>query len=1198
MCGDLQFTTQSSLAIVLLQQYTSPLSRWRQMVLQTEADNRRSLQDRSVARYCQGMMLLIDSVQGEGGGDQAVDRQRRSRGRNALPPSDPSTYSPAERRFVDVCQSELDGASSVHLSLFAITKAKLQFLFKAPRAAVETLKLVNVELVQNYPEIVTYLVVQSLAYLALLRQHCEENHAASAHMRAAAAEADDEELELPAPYADWWRRVNQNQLSLSRFSTSNPRDFSCGYLLVRAEMAYSALQAFDCGYALESVAELGEELLPPTEARTLDQSYTKAATKAGQLNNESKQADGGATQNQLGKVMQRKARDDKREADAEEKRNDQATVAKAGTVSSGSSQRTDKQLLAMTVGGSRRKLRTLLSDDPFLRDQLIARIFTVYSSAAALTISSRSSSNYQRDRDTTGSQTSGSAGSQHSGSSHSSHDHRSSRHSSSAHSQHSNSRSGSGHHDDDEEGPGDAVATSDRKTVRASKRNNAKETSRVSNSTRSNASSHASSYSSGSEARHSINDGSSGALRCNDFMEGLTNELVARFQYYGRRPAQAMNFLLTAMRAYTRWNAYKKIAAMQEEFAVQFADAISILTSGLGIKMMGSHMARTGDMGAAGGGGMGMGMGVDAERISRMHRPFVPTIGSAVTAGAATRRVMRVPMGSHAVPEEGMDSDDEQLGAAVHAPSRGGRKQGQLSQFAVQRTVLLDNSNRGPSRPSSSRAEDPDIADDSLMSVGVSHLNASMHTDLAHSSLGAITLTHDHTGMESMMPSQMDDEAMLQQLAASAPRRNRHKPQVRTTVAIPLADMENRSHSRSSGKRSKGKHTSDGGSDGSDVTSVSMSDDSIIGSVGPSDGEPEALDLQTIIRAIQTISREVVLSRLVETLIRMVLHNAGGHSASLLTRRGKLASSGTDESGADSDFDSSARRPSSANGGLLSGTLLDDAVLPASLERPGSADEPQRPAASSSSAEDAAVRAAYEAEAAAEGEWQIGAKLESGDRERLFLHPQYRTSNEAKSTSPVAVSPRGESSVDSSSPSSSPPSLSDYPQSILNFVLHSHKSVILSNAVNDAVFGQDPVIVSRQVRSILCLPLMLRNQLIAVIYIEHRELPAAFTRGRLLCCRLIMQQAAISMETAKLYATLESKVQQRTAQLNQATEIATEANKAKSTFLAKSHNNDTRGRLTEECGPASCCSQSCCCLFAVCFVCFLCVACRTRFVPP
>jgi signal transduction histidine kinase len=75
--------------------------------------------------------------------------------------------------------------------------------------------------------------------------------------------------------------------------------------------------------------------------------------------------------------------------------------------------------------------------------------------------------------------------------------------------------------------------------------------------------------------------------------------------------------------------------------------------------------------------------------------------------------------------------------------------------------------------------------------------------------------------------------------------------------------------------------------------------------------------------------------------------------------------------------------------------------------------------------------------------------------------------------------------------------------------------------------------------------------------LEHPTVPAAFTRDRLLSCRLITQQAAISMETAKLYSTMEARVAQRTAQLHRATQEARDAHKhaehcsqAKSTFLA------------------------------------------------
>jgi hypothetical protein len=117
-----------------------------------------------------------------------------------------------------------------------------------------------------------------------------------------------------------------------------------------------------------------------------------------------------------------------------------------------------------------------------------------------------------------------------------------------------------------------------------------------------------------------------------------------------------------------------------------------------------------------------------------------------------------------------------------------------------------------------------------------------------------------------------------------------------------------------------------------------------------------------------------------------------------------------------------------------------------------------------------------------EGEWQVDARLEA-DSDKLYLHPQYRTERDElsrpASQPPVSdPSPSGSSTASApgcsnSSPSGSAklhdaraldvPSLSDYPQSVLNFVLHSHKSVILSNAVADKIFGSDPLIVQKQV---------------------------------------------------------------------------------------------------------------------------------------
>jgi len=191
-------------------------------------------------------------------------------------------------------------------------------------------------------------------------------------------------------------------------------------------------------------------------------------------------------------------------------------------------------------------------------------------------------------------------------------------------------------------------------------------------------------------------------------------------------------------------------------------------------------------------------------------------------------------------------------------------------------------------------------------------------------------------------------------------------------------------------------------------------------------------------------------------------------------------------------------------------------------------------------------------------DWRIDAMIEF-DQPSMYLHPKYATQELSPVTSPNGTTSTATASnvdhCESSFPSSACPLSSSYPRSILNFVLHSQKSVILADAVNDKVFGSDPCIRTHRPRSILCLPLILRNSLISVLYLEHPSIPAAFTRDRLLCCKLITQQAAISMETALLYSTMEAQVQQRTAQLNAATQQALEANQVKSCKWA---HRDTR----------------------------------------
>ena len=137
-----------------------------------------------------------------------------------------------------------------------------------------------------------------------------------------------------------------------------------------------------------------------------------------------------------------------------------------------------------------------------------------------------------------------------------------------------------------------------------------------------------------------------------------------------------------------------------------------------------------------------------------------------------------------------------------------------------------------------------------------------------------------------------------------------------------------------------------------------------------------------------------------------------------------------------------------------------------------------------------------------------------------------------------------------------PPFAREYPRSVVQYCINSKKSVILGDAVKDSRFGRDAYIASHHIRSILCTPLIHREKLVSVLYLEN-ESAATFTADRLVVCRLLVQQAAISIDNARLYhelartnEALEAKVRQRTAELEEATKLATEANKAKSSFLA------------------------------------------------
>ncbi|MBD2536613.1 AAA family ATPase, partial [Nostoc flagelliforme FACHB-838] len=114
------------------------------------------------------------------------------------------------------------------------------------------------------------------------------------------------------------------------------------------------------------------------------------------------------------------------------------------------------------------------------------------------------------------------------------------------------------------------------------------------------------------------------------------------------------------------------------------------------------------------------------------------------------------------------------------------------------------------------------------------------------------------------------------------------------------------------------------------------------------------------------------------------------------------------------------------------------------------------------------------------------------------------------------------------------------PVSVIHSVERTSETLVFDDAVSESSFSTDPYIQNQQTRSLLCMPILKQNQLIGILYLENNLSTGVFTSDRLQVLKLLIAQAAISLENARLYErlsdyseTLERKVEERTQALQQ-----------------------------------------------------------------
>lgn len=110
----------------------------------------------------------------------------------------------------------------------------------------------------------------------------------------------------------------------------------------------------------------------------------------------------------------------------------------------------------------------------------------------------------------------------------------------------------------------------------------------------------------------------------------------------------------------------------------------------------------------------------------------------------------------------------------------------------------------------------------------------------------------------------------------------------------------------------------------------------------------------------------------------------------------------------------------------------------------------------------------------------------------------------------------------------------DFCPQIVQYVIRTVENVVIDDAKNNFHVQKNEYIKSRNIKSVLCMPIIHKNNLKGVVYLENNLMENVFTLERVEALKIILSQIAISIENAQVYERLEEKVTERTAQLETA----------------------------------------------------------------
>src|SRR5262249_48867438 len=101
------------------------------------------------------------------------------------------------------------------------------------------------------------------------------------------------------------------------------------------------------------------------------------------------------------------------------------------------------------------------------------------------------------------------------------------------------------------------------------------------------------------------------------------------------------------------------------------------------------------------------------------------------------------------------------------------------------------------------------------------------------------------------------------------------------------------------------------------------------------------------------------------------------------------------------------------------------------------------------------------------------------------------------------------------------------PVAIANYVRRTQEALLLSNAWEDPRFSSDEKVQSVRPKSVLCPPTSPRREILGLLYLQNALTAEAFPPSCLDVLQVLLAQAAISLETARVYEEMQQEVAER-----------------------------------------------------------------------